>query len=280
MPFIDLVDVGGDFEAPAPLEGRFVQLALSLRGDGTDTPRVAGLRVLGGPCLCPDGEPSCPAPRETEGLVALYELDGEGGVVADAIDPPLSLSAPAEDTRRGDGTLRLVDGAVASATPATKVTEACRASNALTVEAWIEPPGDLPEDAPARIVTLSKDSSKRSFTLGQAADGSFVFRLHTSETSDNGLPPLVSPSNLARPGIMHVAYTRDATGEAALYVDGEPVRIENVPGTLDIWDPSHGFALGNELGGGRAWNGVYHLVAVYDRALSAATVARHRALGP
>jgi hypothetical protein len=51
-------------------------------------------------------------------------------------------------------------------------------------------------------------------------------------------------------------------------------------GDLSNWDPSHRLVVGNEASLDRQWNGTVTLVAVYNRALSAAEVKRNvEALG-
>lgn len=59
-----------------------------------------------------------------------------------------------------------------------KITDACRASNELTIEAWIRPSvgiqGATMTSGPARIVTLSRSMwEPANFTMGQ-----WVGRLH------------------------------------------------------------------------------------------------------
>lgn len=77
----------------------------------------------------------------------------------------------------------------------------------------------------------------------------------------------------------HVAYTRGATGEARLYVDGEEAAAARIGGDLSGWSSRLRLALGNELVGDRGWLGVYHGVAIHDRALDASQIADHCRLG-
>jgi hypothetical protein len=83
-----------------------------------------------------------------------------------------------------------------------------------------------------------------------------------------------------RTELTHVAYSRDASGEAALYVNGEPIAAASVPGDVSNWDDSFRFALANELTRDRTWLGEYRRVAIYDRALSADDVAKVARAGP
>lgn len=153
---------------------------------------------------------------------------------------------------------------------AVKVHQACSWTNELTVETWIEP-ADTKQKGPARIVSFSRDGSQRNFTLGQ--DGNrFDFRLRTTRTSDNGIPSLSTKAGTVKTGMTHVVYTRSRDGLAQIYLDGKSVARAKVPGDLSNWDINFRLILGNEQSGDRVWKGKMHLVAIYNRALTAAEV--------
>jgi hypothetical protein len=60
----------------------------------------------------------------------------------------------------------------------------------------------------------------RNFTLGQ--DGNrYQARLRTTSADANGMPSLTSASGSAVKQLTHLAYTRDASGRAKVYVNGE-----------------------------------------------------------
>ena len=63
------------------------------------------------------------------------------------------------------------------------------------------------------------------------------------------------------------------------YVDGRRVAQDDRPGGFGDWDRGFALLLANETTGDRPWLGRYHMVAIYDRALTAAEVARHTAAG-
>jgi hypothetical protein len=75
----------------------------------------------------------------------------------------------------------------------------------------------------------------------------------------------------------HVVYTRGPDGQARLYVDGEEVAAAQIGGKLSAWNPQLRLALGNEFVGDRAWLGLYHGVAIYNRALNPSEIADHYA---
>ena len=179
--------------------------AVGLRrtGDG------AGIEVTKGEYAVarPEGELASAAlpPRVRDGLVALYGFtEGEGATIRDisGVGDALDLQVGPPDAtawQPSGGLLFEKPGAfAASREPAGKVADACRKSNELTIEAWVTP-STVNQIGPARIVTVSLDTSRRNFTLGQ--DGRldrwpppggtcFVGRLRTTDTGENGVPPL------------------------------------------------------------------------------------------
>ena len=80
---------------------------------------------------------------------------------------------------------------ICSQKPAVKILDAVRKSGEITIEAWIKP-ANTTQAGPARIVTVSKDTGSRNFTLGQKA-GAYEVRFRTTSTSSNGEPALSSP---------------------------------------------------------------------------------------
>lgn len=224
-------------------------------------------------------------PRIRDGLVVLYGFDeGEGRTirdvsgVGDALD--LHIESPGGTTwlPAARGLLFEKPGTFAATRePAVKIAEACGKSHELTVEAWITP-ATVDQIGPARIVTVSQDTSRRNFTLGQ--DGRldqwpppggtfFVARLRTTDTGENGVPPLHTSIGSAPTDLAHVVYTRSRSGLTRLFIDGVTRAKGEVAGDFSSWDPGCRLALGDEFTHDRPWVGSYHLVAVYGRALAA-----------
>jgi len=215
--------------------------------------------------------PAAAARRIDAGLLVLYdfaEANGPGIKDRSGVGEPVDLRIDQpQRVRRRPGSLQVTEATlIRSEKPASRLFEALRRSNALTVEAWIRP-ASTRQEGPARMVTLSRDSGARNFTLGQDKDIA-VMRLRTTRTSTNGIPSLDGPSGSLKDKLTHVVYTRDRRGQARLVVDGKEVAKTNVAGELTNWDRSYHLALANELSGDRPWLGTFHLVAIYDRALS------------
>ncbi|QEG39109.1 DUF1592 domain-containing protein [Roseimaritima ulvae] len=223
------------------------------------------------------------AQRVKHSLQVLYTFEeGSGGIIRDRSDtsPPLDLKiADPKELDWQDGVLVAHSPAsIVSTTPATKLINSVKRSGEITLEAWIRP-ANRSQAGPARIVSLSSDTSHRNFTLGQEKD-LFDVRLRTSKTDRNGLPSTTSPGKSLRTKLTHVVFTRDSKGRARIYLDGKRVAEKQVAGDFGNWDGNYRLSLANEASGGRPWLGELHLVAIYDLALSGDEVQQNFAAGP
>ncbi len=216
--------------------------------------------------------------RVRNGLVALYDFGAvSGDRVRDVgkVGKPLDLRIENLDrVARSAGRLEVRRPTlIRSDQPATKIIDAVKRSGELTIEAWIQP-AKTAQAGPARIVSLSKDSVQRNFTLGQD-NAVFDVRLRATKTSTNGLPSLATPGNSLQTAMTQVVYTRDRSGRTAVFLDGREVAIGKAAGNLANWDSSFRLALANELSKDRPWLGTYRLVAIYSRALRSSEVKQN-----
>ena len=216
--------------------------------------------------------------RATSNLQTLYSFnDARGDIVHDRSGSgrPLDLKIENPDAVQWQKGALIVRSStkIGSAGPANKMTAAVRRSNAVSIEAWVKP-ANTKQSGPARLVTLSADSSQRNFTLGQ--DGNrYEVRLRTTSTSTNGIPATPAPANTVSTKLTHIVYTRDAAGNASVFVNGKRRVSKKVAGKLSGWNEGYRFALANELTGDRPWLGELHLVAIYSRALSAKEIQQN-----
>ena len=224
--------------------------------------------------------------RVTTGLRARYNFnEGTGSVVHDVAGAgnPLDLTIKkSSQVRWGAGTLEVTGFTpIASNGPATKLIEAAKTSDAVTVEAWVTP-ADVKQYS-ARILTISPNATVRNLTLAQGVfnqnDATLAsLRIRTTATASSG-QEVFSPSGSVQPALTHLVGTI-ADGVIRIYVNGAQVAQAKASGTLDNWNSSYPLILAGEQPSGRGWRGAYHLVAIYDRALSAAEVAQNYAAGP
>ena len=221
--------------------------------------------------------------RTGSGLQVLYDFSlSAGPVVKDrsGAGRPIDLVIGGPSAvRRSSGSLEVRSKTrIQSGKEASRLVESIRSSGSVSIEAWIRP-SKTTLDGPARILTLSKDSTNRNFTLGQEKDR-YVLRLRTTKTSSNGLPSVDSSNRSLTPSVTHVVYTRARGGLARIYINGKKNVEKNIGGSPSNWDGAYRLALADELSGGRPWLGTYYLVAVYNRDLSPAEVERNFKAGP
>jgi hypothetical protein len=170
--------------------------------------------------------------------------------------------------------------ALSTAGAATKVVSRAQASGELSVEAWITP-ANATQGGPARIVSMSTDPQVRNFMLGQEA-GTYAarFRAEGQPDWDNGSPTIFTATGTATAALTHVVHTHSASGAEVLYVNGVEDETFTRTGGLSQWDATYPIVVATEGTNDRAWLGELHLIAVYDRALSAAEVEQNFTAGP
>ena len=211
-----------------------------------------------------------PKDRSPEPLVLYDFTDTVGDRVRDqsGVGDPIDLKIDRPRAVHRDRGALEIQGSVLirSEGPAQKLTDAVTASGAITIEAWVQPANNT-QEGPARIVTLSRDTSNRNFTLGQEGNR-YDIRLRSGKTSGNGMPSVATPAKSLTLEPTQIVYTRDPDGRARVYLNGKKVSEGRVAGPLKNWDKSYRLALGNELRGDRPWKGTLFRVAIYDRALT------------
>jgi len=227
--------------------------------------------------------------RHTDGLLALYTFEeGSGETVhdrseqGDALD--LTLSGAGADPLEwlpGGGIRFGKKGHLATRRPARKIIEACRSSDEITVEAWVEAAPSV-ASGPARIVTLSRASERLNFTLAQGdsqgdPERRYVARLRSSKTVADWPAPVGSATGR----LSHLVLVREAGGRETFWLDGERIGERDAGGSLKEWFDDLPLGIGDDPGGeNRSWRGSCHLVAIYRRALAPAEVMDHHEAGP
>jgi hypothetical protein len=210
--------------------------------------------------------------RVTTGIQARYDFnEGSGSTVSDTsgVGSPLNL------TINNTSNVSWVPGgltvntatAISNNNPATKIINAAKASNAVTVEAWITP-SSLSLTGPARILDLSKNSAQRNLIFGQSGN-----RYENQIKTSAGTSSLQSPAASLTLNLMHVVYTRSNSGQDVYYINGVQVASQTTSGNLSSWGTDHKLTLSDN------WRGTFFLVAVYGRALSSAEVQQNYLAG-
>jgi hypothetical protein len=195
-----------------------------------------------------------------DGLILLYEFEeGSGDMVTDTsgFGSPLNLMIqdPA-NTAWGSGLLSVTAPTIITSSIAPqKVFDAVIPANELSFEAWVRPENATLNGA-ARIFNIATDvaadaPTNRNFMFGQD-NANIDARLRTTTTSNNGIPELVSdpggPVVTEPTELLHLLYTRDASGVARTYVNGiEHALLTTVTGDLSNWDLSYRVSLAHEF---------------------------------
>jgi len=221
--------------------------------------------------------------RIHEGLQVLYTFEtGHGDTVFDRSErgSALNLKIANNDAVKWlDGALQVNSATMIKSTaPARKIIDFAKRTRGLTIEAWVDPANGR-QDGPARMVTLSGNTSVRNFTLGQDTNH-YDVRIRTTATTKNAIPSTPTPSETASTRLTHVLVTRHADGTARIFINGQQQATAQIKGDFGNWDDSFTLSLANEASGGRPWLGTLHLVAIYSRPLSAKEVTQNYTAGP
>jgi long-subunit fatty acid transport protein len=161
---------------------------------------------------------------------------------------------------------------VATPGPADKLIAVAKASNELTIEAWVRP--ENASQRAAYIVTLSANARERNVRLRQDRKRYQVY-LRTTQPDDASTDRALRAGEVATGTLSHLVYTRDGSGQARFDLNSVQVGDGHVEGKLSNWDDGYRLGLGNELTGTKPWQGELHLVAIYNRALSPEEVAQN-----
>jgi len=223
--------------------------------------------------------------RVDDGLILFYAFDeGSGSTVTDQSDVlpkhDLTIADPGNVAWSTDHLAINTATALSTAGAATKVISRAQASGELSVEAWITP-ANATQGGPARIISMSTNAGVRNFMLGQEA-GTYAarFRAEGQADGDNGNPTIFTTAGTAAASLTHVVHTHDASGAEVLYVNGVEDETFTRTGGLSQWDATYPIVVANEGTNDRAWLGELHLIAIYDRALSAAEIEQNFTAGP
>jgi len=219
------------------------------------------------------------AARGTSGLQVLYTFEEDDGVTVHdvaGVGEPLDLviNDPAAVQWVTGGLAVNAPALLATTGPATRLARAMKSSNEITIEAWVKPVKKEMMGL-GRVLTLSDGPARRNFILAQSGNA-YQIGLRSTDASGStdvnaSLRPIVGGSTDTN-ALMHIASTRDEMGDARLYINGMLVTRRRISGGFSQWDEKFQLALGNEFASDgrddRCWLGEYHLVAVYNRALS------------
>ncbi|MBI3777027.1 MAG: LamG domain-containing protein [Gammaproteobacteria bacterium] len=222
--------------------------------------------------------------RVNSNVVALYLFkEGSGTVVRDlsGVAPAMDLTLSGTEWVAQQGLKNVTGKAEANVESSKKLFDQIAAPNATkeySIEAWIVPDNNT-QAGPARIVSYSIDTGSRNFQLSQNTT-QYIHRNRSTAAGISvtaGTPDLATAAGSLKLAPQHVVATFDQTAGRKIYLDGVDTGLADPQGKGDlaIWDPGYSFILGNEKTNDRLWKGVFYLVAIYNRPLSAAQVKQN-----
>ena len=225
--------------------------------------------------------------RVTSGLQLIYDFDNYGGgstinSSGGAAGPfPLTIDNTGRVSASTGNDGIVISNAVritSSSAPSTLISN-LKSADEITIEAWVRP-ANTSQGGPARIVSLSQNSSNRNFSLMQ--DGNrYEARLRTSNNNNNGTSPNVRTGrNDASATLQHVVFIiNQSNGRGRIYVNGtRQANTRNAGGNFNNWDSGYKLIVGNEFGGNlndRDWRGTIYTIAIYNRSLSEAEITQN-----
>jgi hypothetical protein len=216
--------------------------------------------------------------RVTSGLIAFYDFSEASGSIAhdtSAVSPALDLKLPAAGVSWLPGAIRFDQASIVSSSDiASKLATRCNATGEVTTEAWLVY-GTLP--GWSRIIAYSATGDVGNFAM--TSDPTTIgFDLTTSALVYDRTTMAVF-TTAPPPGLHHMVNVRDATGDKRIYLDNTLVIDAMQGGDFSSWNATYVLSIGNTPAMDRAFYGEVHLVAIYERALTAAEVAINFAAG-
>ena len=224
------------------------------------------------------------AVRVEDAVIAKWEFqEGTGNVAMDTsgVAPAMNLELTGTQWL-GEGGIEILTGkGQAPADTARKlhdiIADDNTGTNEFTVEAFVTP-ALVDQRGPARIVSYSRDTGQRNFTLGQD-NYEYVSRVRSRAggISNNGTPGLYTSGMALQTEMQHVVMTSDQENGRRIYVNGQWTGDEDSkgPGALTNWNAGFPFILGNEATNNRLWRGKIHFVAIHSRALTPLEIAQN-----
>ena len=166
-------------------------------------------------------------------LIASYQLIGVENYHDRTENlPELIWRGKPKDVHYGEGAYLGPNHWLETAAPAIKLTQRLMRTSQFTISVTLAT-GASTQTGPARIISLSKDTDNRNFTLAQKGSG-LVFRIRTPLTGVNGSEPrLKVPKIFANRKLQTLTITYNGT-DLLLYVDGvrNSHTLEFNPGTI------------------------------------------------
>jgi len=219
--------------------------------------------------------------RDDSHTLLLYRFtEGKGDSVEDhgKIGPPVALQIPAPEAVRwlpGQGLELMETTMLMSREPAEKLMALNRAG---AFECWMSAATLYPQTPMWQGGIFCWDgAAQRNFAVGFAS-WSLLLASGPGSLLQVGSPYVVQIPGL-RAGLRHLVITWEG-GKTQVYLNGARLLERAYNMRSELWAKDAKIYLGNQPGEPRPFQGVFYLLALHDRALTAEQVQRHYQAGP
>lgn len=211
--------------------------------------------------------------HETNAIATWNFKTGSGDTAFDTsgVEPAINLTLSGNFSWVGGWGIQIVDGKAQGSTASSKkLHDLIKSTGEYSIEAWVVP-SNVTQEGPAGIVSYSAGTTSRNFTLGQTLYN-YNFLNRSSETDQNGDPSVstADAEEILQTSLQHVVATFSPTEGRKIFVNGILVASEDVEtgGTLNDWNDTYAFVLGNEVYSDRLFAGTFRMVSIHNRALT------------
>ena len=227
--------------------------------------------------------------RDFNNLVAYYNFQYvQNNVIPDlsGYQEPLNLliDEPVNSVKSEKGAISIVFPAhVRSVTSATKIVNACKQTNELSIELWVNSYDN--NFNPSTIISLANDSNDVGFEVQQDVQNSdespyYKVLLQTKSTFSNGLPAIQQSIPHRGNTFNHFVFTHSLNGDDCIYVNGELVGQGYRFPSLNTWKNDFYLTLADNGDDEQPFIGSIYLCAVYNKALTQDQVTKNYLAGP
>jgi len=223
--------------------------------------------------------------RHEANVVANYEFKaGAPSLVAfdtSGVDPAMDLTLSGNVDWVGGWGLNFTGGkAQASTAASSKLRDMITGTGEYSIEAWVVPGNVVQEDV--RIVSYSGSPDLRNFNLGQTMYNYDFFNRNDgvdAAQAANGDPQLSTPdaAEVLQATLQHVVATYNPVDGRRIYVNGILTSTQDpTPAdTVNTWNDTYAFVLGNEVSLDRSFSGVLRMVSIHNRALTESQIVQN-----
>ncbi|MBZ9610073.1 LamG domain-containing protein [Rheinheimera maricola] len=230
-----------------------------------------------------DGVVASSGGRFEANQIAFYQFKtGDGAIAYDTsgVEPAANLSLQGDISWVTGWGLQINSGrAQASTQNSRKLAQLITATGEMSIEAWLVP-ANVTQEGPAAIVSYAGSNTERNFTLGQS-QYNYNFLLRSDSSDFAGIPALstADAAEVLQATQQHVVLTQDPVNGRRIYVNGIDTGARDTASVIRNWDDTYALIVGNEANGNRQWQGTVRLLAVHNKALTAAQIQQNYNIG-